>query len=115
MIGKELRRLRELQGLSLRDVAKLVNISASTLSRIETGSVPPSIDDLKQFAEVYRCDYMALVVIAGYMTTQTGDVQRNILTAMEITEDEARELLTYLAYLRWKQDSYKEPRPRERT
>ncbi len=39
-LGEELRRRREIDGLSLRDVESVTKISAATLSRIERGSTP---------------------------------------------------------------------------
>lgn len=36
-VGEKLRRWRELQGLSIQDVADLSGVSASMLSRVETG------------------------------------------------------------------------------
>jgi len=48
--GGELRRLRELQGLSLNGLSHLVNYSCSWLSRIETGGSPPNAELAR------RCD-----------------------------------------------------------
>ena len=40
-LGRAIRRKREDEGLSLRDVADETGVSASTLSRIENGTVNP--------------------------------------------------------------------------
>lgn len=45
-LGKAIKRRREELGLSLRDVADLTNVSASTLSRIENGTGKPDADNI---------------------------------------------------------------------
>jgi transcriptional regulator with XRE-family HTH domain len=45
-LGRAIRRKREEQGLSLRDVADQTNVSASTLSRIENGTGKPDADNI---------------------------------------------------------------------
>lgn len=45
-LGRAIRRKREDEGLSLRDVADETNVSASTLSRIENGTGKPDADNI---------------------------------------------------------------------
>ena len=45
-VGQRLRSAREEQGLSLREVARRLDISASALSQIETGKSRPSVKTL---------------------------------------------------------------------
>src|SRR6266436_4399553 len=45
-LGSAVRRRREQQGLSLRDVAEETSVSASTLSRIENGTGKPDADNI---------------------------------------------------------------------
>src|SRR5213593_1636962 len=45
-LGDAVRRRREQQGMSLRDVAEQTNVSASTLSRIENGTGKPDADNI---------------------------------------------------------------------
>src|ERR1700681_914440 len=45
-LGSAVRRRREQRGLSLRDVADLTGVSASTLSRIENGTGKPDADNI---------------------------------------------------------------------
>lgn len=49
-LGGELRRLRDLAGISGRELAKRVGISQSTLSRIEAGHVVPSLPQVLDWA-----------------------------------------------------------------
>src|SRR5436189_4451506 len=45
-LGNAVRRRREERGLSLRDVADVTGVSASTLSRIENGTGKPDADNI---------------------------------------------------------------------
>src|SRR5258708_12064444 len=49
-LGSAVRRRREQQGLSLRDVAEQTGVSASTLSRIENGTGKPDADNIARLA-----------------------------------------------------------------
>lgn len=49
-IGRRLRQLRAVHGLSLRQLAKRIGASPSLLSQIENGKVTPSVDTLYQLA-----------------------------------------------------------------
>ena len=49
-LGTAVRRRREQQGFSLRDVANLTGVSASTLSRIENGTGKPDADNIARLA-----------------------------------------------------------------
>src|SRR2546426_6937414 len=49
-LGDAVRRRREQQGMSLRDVAEETGVSASTLSRIENGTGKPDADNIARLA-----------------------------------------------------------------
>ncbi len=49
-LGTAIKRRREQQGLSLRDVADITGVSASTLSRIENGTGKPDADNIARLA-----------------------------------------------------------------
>ncbi|WP_369635973.1 helix-turn-helix domain-containing protein [Nocardia sp. JMUB6875] len=50
-LGTELRRLRDIAGISGRELAKRVGISQSTLSRIEAGTVVPPLPQVLDWAK----------------------------------------------------------------
>ena len=50
-LGKAIKRRREELKLSLRDVADVVNVSASTLSRIENGTGRPDADNIARLTQ----------------------------------------------------------------
>jgi len=49
-LGSAIRRRREEQGMSLRDLADETGVSASTLSRIENGTGKPDADNIARLA-----------------------------------------------------------------
>src|SRR6185295_6925698 len=49
-LGSEIRRRREEQSMSLRDLADETGVSASTLSRIENGTGKPDADNIARLA-----------------------------------------------------------------
>lgn len=50
-LGKAIKRRREELRLSLRDVADVINVSASTLSRIESGKGRPDADNIARITQ----------------------------------------------------------------
>ena len=53
-LGTELRRLRDSAGYKLEEVAGMLGVAPSTLSRIETGKAPTKSSYLSQLLELYR-------------------------------------------------------------
>jgi len=51
IVGVNIRRLREEKGITLRALAKKLNVSASFLSQVETGKASPSLSSLKNIAD----------------------------------------------------------------
>lgn len=50
-LGAAIKRRRDEQGLSLRDVGDLTDVSASTLSRIENGTGRPDADNIARLTQ----------------------------------------------------------------
>ncbi len=50
-VGKRLKEVREMYGLSQRELAKRVGLTNSTISMIERDAVSPSISSLKKILE----------------------------------------------------------------
>lgn len=61
MVRSRLRSLRTTQGLSLDDLAKRTNLSASTISRLETGNRTIGLDVLVPLARALQIDLDALL------------------------------------------------------
>ena len=66
-LGRYLRQLRELKGLSLREVDRLSDISYTHLNMIENGkrNVTPAL--LRNLAQLYNVNYLDLYEKAGYI------------------------------------------------
>jgi transcriptional regulator with XRE-family HTH domain len=72
-VGPRLRALRKRRGLTITDVAATTGISASTLSRLESGGRRPNLELLLPLARVYG---VALDELVG--APQTGDPRIHI-------------------------------------
>jgi transcriptional regulator with XRE-family HTH domain len=59
-LGAELRRLRELSGVSGRDIAKALGLNQSAVSRVEKGERPLSLPDLRRWAALIGAEGEAL-------------------------------------------------------
>ena len=53
-LGAELRRLREARSLRLEDVAVILDVAPSTISRIETGGAPTRTSYLTVMLDLYQ-------------------------------------------------------------
>lgn len=60
VIGKIIRRKREIAGLSQRQVAEKAGISRFTLIKIETGESDPRISTLKSIAAALNCSFLVM-------------------------------------------------------
>ena len=50
-VGKQIQKLRESKGLSQQDLAAKCNFEKSTMSRLETGRVNPTLSTLEKVAK----------------------------------------------------------------
>lgn len=53
-------KLRKFNGYTQWDVAEMINISRSTLSKYEQGVLEPNLENLIKLADLYKvsCDYL---------------------------------------------------------
>lgn len=56
----EIRKYRELTGMSQRDVAKAVSVAVSTVTKWETGAADPRARQLPVLADLFGCTIDAL-------------------------------------------------------
>lgn len=108
-LAEELRSIRRARGHTLREVEAATGISNAYLSQLETGTIKqPSPNFLYKLADFYRIPYELLMERAGYIVerkhTPAGESQSVAGAALsqidDLTPDEARELIQYLAFLR---------------
>ena len=76
--GERIRRMRKEQNLGLRKTASKVGISATFLSRVETGKeqVTPGEETIRKLAEVLGDDFDELMQLAGRISSQVKDYMR---------------------------------------
>jgi len=65
LIGSQLRRLREGQGMSVEAAAEKMGVGAFTVRRQEYGQVVVSVADAKAYAEIYQADDALLQRLVG--------------------------------------------------
>ncbi|MBF0570811.1 MAG: helix-turn-helix domain-containing protein [Candidatus Omnitrophica bacterium] len=114
-VGLKLKELRLLKEWSLRDVEKATQnmVSNAYLSQIESGKIKqPSPHILNHLAEVYEVDYKDLLTTAGYIKPAIGEKKGRghgiaFFNQQDVTEEEKRELLDYLQFIRAKKGKYK--------
>ncbi|MBI1731950.1 MAG: helix-turn-helix transcriptional regulator [Gammaproteobacteria bacterium] len=76
-LGKRLRLERNRQGISLREVARRVNVSPSMISQIENGLVMPSVSTLWSLATIFKMSIDELFSHSKRVRTQTRVDNRN--------------------------------------
>ena len=64
-VGESVRIVRELQGLTQSELARLTKIPQSTISAIETDSINLGVERAKVLARVLRC-HPAVLVFPGW-------------------------------------------------
>lgn len=113
VLGVVLADLRKAKGFSLRDVQEATGnaVSNAYLSQLEHQKIKkPSPNVLRSLAEVYGVPYETLMEKAGYLMPDTDEQggRRRRLTAFaidDLTAEEEEELLKYLAFLRFRNQS----------
>lgn len=77
-IGSKLHSLRKSKGLSLKELSSLADISISFLSDIENEKSNPSLDRLKQLADILE------VPISYFLVEQSGDSVDSLISDEEL-------------------------------
>ncbi len=72
-LGSNIRKHRKRRGVTLRDCAKKVGVSASFLSQVETGRVSPSISTLKKISDALNT---TIAILIGKSEEDEGPIVR---------------------------------------
>jgi transcriptional regulator with XRE-family HTH domain len=75
-LGKELRQIRDLAGLTGRELAKAMGISQSKVSRIEAGTTVPSLPEVRAWAEAVGAAGEVRELLLGLTEAAHTDVRR---------------------------------------
>jgi transcriptional regulator with XRE-family HTH domain len=73
--GALVRREREAKELGLREMAKMIGVSPTYLSRVERDEFPPPAEDrVKEIAKVIGYDTDELLALAGRVASDISDI-----------------------------------------
>lgn len=75
-VGRAIRELRELKGITARDLASQAGVSAAMISRIETGQVSPSLSMLAMLAAALEAPIAALFRETGSAVSDFTHVRK---------------------------------------
>ena len=94
-LGDFIREQRDLNNISLRQLARLAGVSNPYLSQIERGLRKPSAEILQQIAKALRISAEALYVQAGILEQRAGDglVVDAVLADVGLTERQKQVLI----------------------
>jgi transcriptional regulator with XRE-family HTH domain len=75
--GEFVRREREAKGIGLREMAKIIGVSPTYLSKIERDEFPPPAEDrVKAIAQIIKCDVDELLARAGRVSSDVSEIVR---------------------------------------
>ena len=89
--GNRLRELRTQAGMTLRELADLVNVNFTYLSKIENGALPPPSEKvIRKLAEVLNFDKDELLTLAGIIPADIAEILRDRKTLERLRAEQAR-------------------------
>ena len=73
--GAFVRREREAKEIGLREMAKMIGVSPTYLSKVERDEFPPPVEDKgKAIAKIINCDADELLARAGRVSSDLSDI-----------------------------------------
>jgi len=97
--GRRIARIRELKGLSQKDVSKLLGIPQSTYAGYETGTRKIPLSLIKELSKLYGVSSDSLL---GNDTSEEPITLAAHFEGDDFTEEEIQEILEYAKYLKSK-------------
>ncbi|WP_228441296.1 helix-turn-helix domain-containing protein [Novibacillus thermophilus] len=89
-VGKRIRELRHISGISGRTLSKMTGLDPSQISKIENGSSKPSLDALDRICKALN------VTVHEFFSPETEELPPDLLQLLETTKNltpEQRKLL----------------------
>jgi transcriptional regulator with XRE-family HTH domain len=104
--GAFVRREREARDIGLREMAKMVGVSPTYLSKVERDEFsPPAEDKVRKIAEIIGCDVDELLARAGRVSSDLSEIikqhPREMAALLRTTKGLSADGVTRLA--RWAQ------------
>ncbi|MGC2628325.1 MAG: helix-turn-helix transcriptional regulator [Candidatus Udaeobacter sp.] len=73
--GEFVRREREAKDIGLREMAKMIGVSPTYLSKVERDEFPPPAEDkVRAIANIIRCDVDELLALAGRVSSDVAEI-----------------------------------------
>lgn len=73
--GAFIRREREGKEIGLREMAKMIGVSPTYISKVERDEFPPPAEDkVRAIANIIRCDVDALLALAGRVSSDVASI-----------------------------------------
>ena len=94
--GAYLRRLRQVRGLSLRDLERQTQIGRGRLSQLETGVNLPSLDLCRRLAPALGLPLVDLALAAGHQPSQLPSLQPYLRQAYGLEAADAADVARYI-------------------
>jgi transcriptional regulator with XRE-family HTH domain len=114
-LGSELKNLRKMKGLTLRQVEEISGVSNGYLNLLENDKVKePSPKILSKLAQAYDVPHKQLMILAGYLTLDEGRRVTRLpvgghglsgivlKTIDDLTDEELQQVKDYIKYLKFK-------------
>ena len=101
--GAFIRREREAREIGLREMAKMIGVSPTYMSKVERDEYPPPAEDkVKAIAKIIGCDADDLLARAGRVSSDLSDIIKRhpvelgalLRTTKALTADDVAKLLT---------------------
>lgn len=105
--GTQVRALRRLKGMGLRELARIARISPTFLSKVEAGNGPPPTEArVRELARVLGVDEDELVVLSGRVPSELTRIiarhPREYVDLVRATQGLSIERLRHVhSYVRW--------------
>jgi transcriptional regulator with XRE-family HTH domain len=73
--GAFIRRKREAKEIGLREMAKMIGVSPTYMSKVERDEFPPPAEDkVRAIANIIRCDVDELLALAGRVSSDVAEI-----------------------------------------
>lgn len=81
-VGKTIAKYRKSKGLTQEVVAELLNVGNEAVSRIERGTVMPTVARLVEFAEIFDCQAADLITQSSSRVDDQGAYINGLLSGL---------------------------------
>jgi transcriptional regulator with XRE-family HTH domain len=102
--GAFVRRQREAREIGLREMAKMIGVSPTYLSKVERDEFPPPAEDkVKAIAAIIECDVDELLALAGKVASDLSEIIKRqpvklaalLRTTKELTAEDIARLIRH--------------------